>query len=804
MTDAEPIILDTETWGQREFLEVICNRYFILGTEAIGDAAWQVNARLGEDLGANLISLNKHLEPLGFISLLDEGNPPILSVTHRPIDQVNIALWQQISIWILMFSFATLLGGLWIDVFESKTIVFSISVVLESIMNYSGPLFLILALAHYARVRVAAYFDVEIGNLIPIIFPVISPMWPFGVGGVFGQKRIDAAPIPNRYALGIIEFTTPLILFFSGMILTVAGLSLTPDQPPDYIVDPLSFQLNPLTDWIASSFISADLNIRLQWLHPLGLAGIGLSVVGWILLLPIPGLPGDRILQAIIGPEQVLSSEKQTGIFVFTLFLMVIIFATSDYWPWLILASLAAWRRFNGEHIPNPFIVNEAISIEDTQRNALVAIMAFVLLLGFPGSYPVYEITEWDGDLDTSLWPSELTGDDWLGQTLEFELAPDGILPVSGWIQVLVEGEANRWSLGSDCFVESHMCRFDSITQSNHISFNLTVDDLQSTNFSPVLLRFIVITDHSREEHVLTLRHFEVTAPASATWIKDDDLPNQKICTSIDVVENKTGNLSIHSNPFWILEGGSELSQGLHGVCLLAEEGGWESLEISFDSDVAGNRLGPMLMFDYDDGGTDYWVLPINDSYVQITSNPLHQILLETHSNTFYSESDGSPFCPAGDAIPLLDSTMNFNHTLVSGMPISLDGNYAGSSLILPESGWMITCGDSKPVAVIVESGFNIDIRGAAMMDSGLPLYDFIITSRENFTILISVESTNFLPSGEAFSIFTPTELEANGTALIEIDTIGGDDIERVLWVTADKEGIVIHLTSRCPLSGCS
>ena len=82
MTDAEPIILDTETWGQREFLEVICNRYFILGTEAIGDAAWQVNARLGDDLDANLISLNKHLEPLGFISLLDEGNPPILCVTQ--------------------------------------------------------------------------------------------------------------------------------------------------------------------------------------------------------------------------------------------------------------------------------------------------------------------------------------------------------------------------------------------------------------------------------------------------------------------------------------------------------------------------------------------------------------------------------------------------------------------------------------------------------------------------------------------------------------------------------------------------
>jgi hypothetical protein len=332
----------------------------------------------------------------------------------------------------------------------------------------------------------------------------------------------------------------------------------------------------------------------------------------------------------------------------------------------------------------------------------------------------------------------------------------------------------------------------------------LTVVDLQSTNFSPVQLRFIVITDNSREEHVLTLRHFEVTAPASAAWTRDVDLPNQKICTAINVAENKTGNLSIHSNPFWILEGESELPQGLHGVCLLAEEGGWESLEISFDSDIAGNRLGPMLIFDYDDGETDFWVLPIDDSYVNISSNPLHQIPLGTHSNTFYSELDGSPFCPTSDAIPLLDSAITFNHTLVAGMPISLDGNYAGSALILPESGWMITCGDSKPVAVFVESGLNIDVRGAAMMDSGLPLYDFTITSRENFTIPISVESTNYLPSGEAFSIFTPTELGANETALVEIDTIGGDDIERILWVTADENGIVIHLTSRCPLSGCS
>jgi len=31
MSDSKPIVIDKETWNQNEFLETICNRYFIIG-----------------------------------------------------------------------------------------------------------------------------------------------------------------------------------------------------------------------------------------------------------------------------------------------------------------------------------------------------------------------------------------------------------------------------------------------------------------------------------------------------------------------------------------------------------------------------------------------------------------------------------------------------------------------------------------------------------------------------------------------------------------------------------------------------
>ena len=43
-------------------------------------------------------------------------------------------------------------------------------------------------------------------------------------------------------------------------------------------------------------------------------------------------------------------SNRQTGIFILMLGVMVIIFANTEYMPWLLIAALAAMRRFSPEN----------------------------------------------------------------------------------------------------------------------------------------------------------------------------------------------------------------------------------------------------------------------------------------------------------------------------------------------------------------------------------------------------------------------------------------------------------------------
>ena len=49
---------------------------------------------------------------------------------------------------------------------------------------------------------------------------------------------------------------------------------------------------------------------------------------------------------------------------------------------------------------------------------------------------------------------------------------------------------------------------------------------------------------------------------------------NDKICNTVEVKNNQTGNLSVTSNPFWSLESSGHLSEeGLHEICLISDRG---------------------------------------------------------------------------------------------------------------------------------------------------------------------------------------------------------------------------------------
>ena len=803
MSDSKPIVIDNETWNQNEFLETICSRYFIVGNQSsIGNMSWEINSHNDEDISSSLIRLNRHLKPLSLIGLLDEENPPNLTITRYPVDPVYVPFWQQILIWVTMFSFTTLAGSYWISQYEISNSVISYAILKESFIYFSLPIFSVSILAHTFRKYIASLFEVEVGNLVPVAFPLISPFWPFGIVGIFGQKRVDTITYPNRRSLGLIESSSAFVFLVSGSILSLIGISLTSDLPPEVVSDPIQLELSLIVDLLSNLFIDSDIYVRLQWAHPLVLAGSGLSIIGWILLLPIPGFPGDRILHSIIGPKNLESNENETSIFLITLGVMCIVFLATIFWPWLILASLASWRRFSGEHIPSPLVVDEALGIDKKFRNTFATVIVVALLLGFPGVHPVEQISNLDEGLNISNWSNQI---DYLDEEMNtLVLYPSGIMPVSGTIQVLIDGDNERWDIDSECFEDKLICNFENISQNNHGSFNFLISDNNLADTSPVQLRLIVDTGDSTKEHVIAVKYPNVTSP-DPVWQRDNLSPKERICINIEVMENQSGNLSVSSNPFWTVENSSFLPEGESELCLISEKGGWESLEIG-NSGISGYRMGPIVEFKSDNGEKRIWNLPIENSYVNIFLNQTTGLQLnQVTEGILYSDTFSSPFCPSENIIPTLSPDSEDNFTLLLGSPIIIDGDYEDRSILLPESGWLVNCDINDSRAYYLKSGFDIDIDGLVMNDSKLPFSDFTINSRVDMNLTLNLDISSNLRNDSGLEISLPSSILANdsvdiGINLNEIDS----EVWRVFWITQDSDSLTLNFALKCPIGGCN
>lgn len=806
MSESKSIIIDKETWNQNELLETICSRYFIIGNQSsIGNISWEVNSRNHENISSSLKHLNKHLKPLSLLGLLDEGNPPTLTIIRYPVDPVNVPIWQQVLIWMTMFSFTTLAGGYWISQFEINDSIFTYDLVFQSLIYFSIPIFSVTIIAHIFRKYVASLFEVDVGNLVPIAFPLISPFWPFGIVGVFGQKRVDTITYPNRRSLGLIESSSAVVFLLGGSILSFIGLTLTSDLPPESISDPLLLDLNVIITLLSEIFLDSDISVSLQWLHPLALAGTGLSIIGWILLLPIPGFPGDRILHSVIGPKNLDSNGNETSIFLITLGVMCIVFLGTTFWPWLILASLASWRRFSGDHIPIALVVDEASGIDTKFRNTFAAIIVVLLLLGFPGVNPVKQMSDWDGGLDVSNWDEEIlfsnSNDD--SMTINLPLEPLGIIPVTGSIQVLIEGVGENWNINSDCFDEKLVCQFEEISQNNRGVLEILISDNNLDIMTPVQLRFIIDSGDTRLEHIMVLKYDGITSP-DPLWHRDSELPNEKICIAIEVIGNQSGNLSVTENPFWSVEDSSFLTPGNNELCLVSEKGGWESLDL-VSSGIQGSRMAPIVTFQQDNGNITTWELPIDNSYIGIYFNQTRGMNLgQQISGILFSDTFGSPFCPSSVMIPTLDSDSEENFTLSSGSPLIINGNYDGRSLLLPETGWLVNCKENESIAMILKPGFDIDIDDLLLNDSRLPLSDFIINSRSEQNISLVLDISSNIRSDDALNISVPNTILSNSSVNINInlDEIS-DGAWRVFWISQDSDSLILHFVSKCPIGGC-
>ncbi|HIL49708.1 MAG TPA: hypothetical protein EYG23_01490 [Candidatus Poseidoniales archaeon] len=811
MSNTDPLVLDHEAWNLSELIEHILTRHFNLGDEAIGGIAWQVRSRDGGDESESLLHVNRSLESLGWVAMLDEGDPPILSVAPRPIEQLLLPNWQLLSIWSMMSVFLTFVGSAWLLQFDADAGAFDPEILRQAVLYFTLPVVLTMALASEIRRRAAARFDINIGHLVPIVFPILSPIWPFGIAGLLSQRRSDLFLVPNRRALGIIELATPLTLFLSGTVLTVIGLALTPNEPPEISALPIAFQNNPLLTILVMDWLGADLWIRLQWLHPTALAGIGLSVVGWASLLPIPGFPGDRMLHAIIGPAEMSDSKRQTSLFILMLGVMVLVFVETEYWPWLLIAAIGTMRRFSTENTPPPIIVDESKGLSDVSRKQLVAAMLIVLIAGFPGMYPTYQIADWDAGLDTSNWATELqlTTDEPIELTLD--LTPAGVIPVSGWLQFRIEGSTDDWRIESDCQLEREVCRFDGVTQSSPSEVNLTIS--QATNgqydLNPLRLTIFIDVEGREAEHAIILMPIGITAPIDPLWLLIEETETPRICLSVDVTSGDSGVLAL-SNPFWEFEGETNLSSsGTHDVCLRGHEG---ALRSSTFFDSFNRVMGPVLSFERDNGSDSNWWMAVNGSEAILTISDLDWEyplwFAATETVTFAYADDGTASCPSTDVIVEMDTSGEWNWTFAERSAIRIPAGVAAHGrLYFAAEGWLAICLETTMLGSYrVLEGVDVMTRpGRIGQAITVPPFGivFSIVNREDRNLPISVEWTGDSPEADVWEVTIPDEVGADSEVDVTILAVGELALERVVWVTVGEDIVTVHLAARCPVDGC-
>ena len=799
MSETTTHLLDTETWGDIELLEVICSRYFLLGGQGLSELSWEVNGRDGRDPSECLLSLNRHLKSLSMIAVLDEGDPPVMSVGSLPTQPVVMPSWQQSLVWVLAASFTTLSGSLWISSMEPGQQPFDSSILQTAIVFFTLPVIGSILLASYARIFVAKAFEVENSHLIPLAFPVFSPEWPFSLVSAIGQTRSDLHPVPNRRALGMIELTAPAMMFVCGTVLTIIGLGLTPVQPPAYEASPVAVDLNLISEILGSILVEPHTLLRLQWLHPTGLAGVALSIVGWALLLPIPGFPGDRILHSLLGPADMQDDRNQTSIFIFTLGFVLLIFISTEYWPWLLLAAIAAWRRFSPEHMPEPFVVDEYASLDEIPMRQIATLAIAILLLGYPGLEPSSQIEEWDAGISTEEWPISMTFDEEITQ-LKLPLEPSGIMPVSGWLQIRLEGATDAgWQINSECLDERGVCRFDDITQASPGSVEIELSR-DSTEPSNLTFRLVVLIDVENQvsEHSVLFRSADSTSSIDPLWVMKEDTSTPRICVELSVSEGDYVNLSIN-NPFWSFENETSLAEGPHDLCLRGQVGAIQSLPQRDEQHLV---IGPPIIIHREGQPDEILLMSIEDTLPRMHVSGGEWVIPEwfgpEEGYTIARGESGSVFCPSSNAIADVDTSDNWSRDLADRSAIAISQAGPGNgTLRFSALGWLAVCDDTTLLSAYqVIEGPDL-VTGSGLPNSRLSEGELRIVNRENTTFSLSVDWAGDAVNWDNWDVSVPSQIAPNSQALGTISVEETTSAIWASWISIEDDEITLHFSAR-------
>ena len=410
-TDLIPLSAHKNTWTQRDLLASIIGRYMTVKSHLGGLwPTWDVEA---EHLDKRLIELNSYLEKLGWMARLRRGDDNQLTALPLPHGQfpgkrIHMYMWIASIITVLLS------GVRWMDSGRPEGGWFIESLYLDAFIGYVLPILFTLGLASIVQSKISSHFGVRSGHILPIpdpsillwLFSGLSAsyfIWPFGIFFIPTLPRMDARPWPDRKSLAYSSLSVPLVMLVSGFILWTVGIFLSPD-PFTLTSEPMRLNAPFLIELFGSGF-NDYFDIHLDWSHPFLFSAAFLTLVGWLLLLPIPTFPGGRLLVSRMGIHEARSSSTQILMFMILITAAFFIFnAFEGFTIWIpILAVVLPLLLFIGGDPRIPVLLDGDVPLDEESHRSLGIILFVALLFAIPPEFPLESVERWNSDLEYTI-----------------------------------------------------------------------------------------------------------------------------------------------------------------------------------------------------------------------------------------------------------------------------------------------------------------------------------------------------------------------------------------------------------------
>ena len=406
-----PISVHKDAWNQKDLLEGIVRRYVIVRSHVGGLwPTWEIES---DQLDENFIELNAYLERLGWMARLRRGDViqlTTLPLPHRqfPGSRIHLYMWTASIITLLLSAVR------WMDSGRPEGGWFTESVYLDGLVGFALPILGTLLLASFVQTRVSAKFGVRSGHILPIpdpsvllwLFSGLSTsyfIWPFGIFFIPTLPRMDARPWPDRASLAWTSVSVPIVMLLSGFVFWSLGLLLTSDP---YMLSSEPYRANPpfLIELISSGF-DVSFSNTLDWGHPFFFAAGFLTLVGWLLMLPIPTFPGGRLLVARMGIHEARSTGTQILMFMLIITAAFFIFdAFNGFTIWIpVLSVLIPLLMFMGGDPRIPVLIDGDRSLSEDNHRRLGIVLFVAILFAIPAQFPVEPVNRWDAEASYSI-----------------------------------------------------------------------------------------------------------------------------------------------------------------------------------------------------------------------------------------------------------------------------------------------------------------------------------------------------------------------------------------------------------------